>query len=130
MGWWSATIMGGDTPLDYKSFIEEATGGLDKEALNSNIDAAVSMIEADKYDSHIGFQALGVLIMKVGADMSEELKAKIMDNSFDPELENWDDPKERKYYLDKFKDQISKYDGTPQEVEAEGLFEKIFKGIQ
>lgn len=92
MGWWSAAIMGGDSPLDDFGMICAVAvpgkykggnaGVLTRKALNAAIPAIRERIEKENkgYPSgrSISLQALGVTIMERGADMPDDLRVEIV----------------------------------------------------
>jgi len=97
MGWWSKDIMGGDSPLDAKDEIfgicevdefpdDDSRVSLKKSDFEKHMPKIMEFLRKEKnndyYDNRaIGFQVLGVLMMKAGATISEELKAEILENS-------------------------------------------------
>lgn len=144
MGWWSKDIMGGDSPLDFEdeifgicavtkfpddfNFDEDTPAELKKEDFERNLPAILEMLRKqendDFYDEFaIGFQVLGVLMMKAGAPISDELKAEIRAAS---ETDSWakEDP-ERKEIVDGFHKALEAYDGNPIIIKSRGLFEVI-----
>ncbi len=138
MGWWSTDIMGGDSPLDVKDEIFEICEveefddndghtDLTKEDLVNNLEKILGYIRKqennDYYDERaIAFQVLGVLIMKAGAPISEELKAEIFENS---KTDSWaQENEERAQVVNLFHQALEVYDGKhPIEIKSRGLFE-------
>ena len=140
MGWWSTDIMGGDTPLDYKDEIfeicgveqfpdEGPTGELTKEHFAKHLDKIINdvitpAVNNDYYDRFaIACQVLGVLMMKCGADIDEDLKKRIIIGSKTDSWANEDD--DRRISVDGFNKAIEAYDGTPIEIKSKGLFQVI-----
>lgn len=92
MGWWSAAIMGGDSPLDYFGGIcalavpGKYRGGnpevLTRKALNEALPAIRGWLakknQSYPADMSVSLQALGVTIMERGADMPDDLRAEII----------------------------------------------------
>ena len=138
MGWWSTDIMGGDSPLDVKDEIFEICEveefddndghtDLTKEDLVNNLEKILEYIRKqennDYYDERaIAFQVLGVLMMKAGAPISEELKAEILKNS---KTDSWaQENEERAQIVNLFHQALEVYDGKhPIEIKSRGLFE-------
>ena len=139
MGWWSHDIMGGDSPLDAEDSIYEICGtekfpknfkfGEDQavevtaEALEANLPAILEMLKKDSYEPWIGYQVLGVMLMKSGAAISKELKETILQSVEDDEWGQED--AKRKEILVNFGKAITAYDGTPIVITPKGLFEVI-----
>lgn len=157
MGWWSEDIMGGDTPLDIKSFIYDA---LDiKQYPDDNYDKKV-IIPSDVFDydkivkyvndrdsdnywltgdtGNIFHQVLGVMMMESGASISDKLKAKMTLAAVEDEWgfgytrgefsEEGDEDRAKK--MNQFIDTLINYDETPTKITSKGLFETIAKGIE
>lgn len=143
MGWWSKDIMGGDSPLDAKDeifgicgveeFGDDEVRELTKEDFEKNMPQILEFLREqennDYYDEKaIGFQVLGVLMMKAGAPISPELKQEILDNS---QTDSWaKEDMERGEIVENFHVAIEKYDGTPLVIRSRGLFEAINDHIE
>ena len=137
MGWWSKDIMGGDSPLDFEDEIYEICGvdkfpedhdgiiELSKSVIETNL---VEILEMLPEDDEIGFQVLGVLMMKSGAVMNDTLKALILFNSKHDEWAKQDS--ERQEIIDSFCKAIESYDGTPIVITSKGLFEVIAQHLE
>jgi hypothetical protein len=136
MGWWSTTIMGGDSPLDF----EDAFYGIcDAEKWDGNkqvpIPAKTLAIhlpkildyiqECEGWDLQMGYQVLGVMLMKSGCPIPRELKDKIVWAAENDEWAQGDG--ERMRHCQKFAKQIQSYEGSPTKVDQEGLFEVFLK---
>jgi hypothetical protein len=142
MGWWSKDIMGGDTPLDAKDEIYgicnvEEFGDEGRELVREDIEANLPKIlerfrkaaNNDYYsDRAIYFQILGVMMMKTGTPIPEELKIEILENSSTDEWAVEDE--ERKQIVEGFHTAIKAYDGTPIHIRSRGLFEVIAEHIE
>ncbi len=147
MGWWSATILGGDTPLDYlgdfasELKLSDTENGLpelygyefSKEILNKkeNLTKLVSYADSikDKEYRSIAYQILGVILMATGSKISGTLKEKIIEYAKKDEWYQNKTP-DRVFYIEDFINSVRNYkDGTPVFVKKEGLFEKIAEKI-
>lgn len=139
MGWWSKDIMGGDSPLDAKDLIfgicevdefpeDDSIVTLKKSDFEKHEAEILKRLREEKnnqyYDERaIAFQVLGVLMMKAGAPISEELKAEILENS---ETDSWaKEDSERKAIVENFHTALKNYNGKPIEIKSKGLFEVI-----
>ena len=149
MGWWSEDIMGGDSPLDLQSFIYDALDinqypnddyekvvKIPKDAFNyEKIIKYLKDKDADNYyltgdDGNIFHQVLGVMMMEVGAPISDELKANMIIAAEQDEWANEDGGNEdRKVRMNNFIATLKSYNGTPTVIISAGLFETIAKGI-
>lgn len=146
MGWWSATILGGDGPMDYIGDMEQFAKlpaydpNTDKEMTytpaerRTKIEAAMpKLIKYCKqaYDVNIAYQVLGVLIITCGAKISADLRAQIIQSSLSDE---WylNGDKERQFYIRKFVRQLHRYPlegGRPRQIAYEGLFDVMSKHV-
>lgn len=139
MGWWSATIMGGDTPLDFKGKFHDILGlkyeGGKSKFTKKNMEAGVNKIVSHlmtKSNSHwycdernIGFQVLAVQMMECGARMSDELKVQIIQACHD---DRWASKEEdRKKYVTDLHNAVLNYSGKKTKVTSEHLFEVFAK---
>ena len=139
MGWWSATVMGGDTPLDYQGDMVDLCGvDYDKFAdmdydhtkirseIESNLDKLVEYCNSVKYgEPEIAWQVLGVIILESGSKLPDDIKTKIVEAA---DNDDWaQEDEERNRYMKAFKYAVENYNGTPTEIEYEGLFQKIFE---
>jgi hypothetical protein len=147
MGWWSKTIMGGDTPLDFKSeFFDLA--GVDqfndkgpkvKKAFDESQDKFIKGIDkvlkrwgcgktgSDYYNDKksIAFQVLAVQMMETGCIIKEDIRSLMLE--WIPK-DGWaaeDD--ERKEKIDKLLESLNGYTGKPTGTEYEGLLDKIYE---
>jgi len=132
MGWWSTDIMGGDTPLDFEDEIFDICGTekftddysvrneLTAESLEKNLPQILETLRnaADP----VGFQVLGVLMMKAGATISPELKDEIVEMA---KKDDWDE-EERVATIQNFCQAVETYDGTPVVINSRGLFEMMY----
>lgn len=148
MGWWSATIMGGDAPLDYQGLLAyDITGiGVDRfydlrdnnlpelaQIFELNLDKMIEAVEKDSFNDGIAKQVLGVLIIETGVK-KDALCQKALDLAIEgaeqelndkERLSTWCDPEERKFHLENFIEACKNYEGKPIELPHEGLFEKM-----
>jgi len=147
MGWWSKTIMGGDTPLDLKSEFFDVAGvdqfndrntkvkkafeeSQDK-FIKGGIDKILNRWGCGKPDSayyndkkSIAFQVLAVQMMTFGCVIKEELKTLMFE--WIPKDEWAEEDNERKRKIDDLIETLMAYNNKPVDVESEGLFEKMF----
>lgn len=146
MGWWSASILGGDTPLDFLGDFADIVGvgnrddedeglselygyNFSKEILNDSTNLSKMLSYADKrrgseYQS-IAYQVLAVILMATGANISQTLKNKISSHSKKDEWYLSKDP-ERVAYIEQLIGSVELYkNGLPIILQSEGLFEKI-----
>ena len=141
MGAWSHDIMGGDTPLDWLSFICTSMGydfdgdnygegenffgyNLSKDVVNEKLHLAIDTVKNDStmgsYSHDIGWFVLGAVIMRTGADMPEPVRNTILSAVKDyPNLSTWSAQEKRKYYLDDLYNKVKDYNGTPTKLEEE-----------
>ena len=121
MGWWSKDIMGGDSPLDAKDEIFNICEVDEFPGEDGHTDLT-------KEEKAIAYQVLGVLMMKAGASISQELKNEIIENS---KTDSWAvQDSERGAIVEKFHDTLSLYEGKhPIEIRSRGLFEALGEHI-
>jgi hypothetical protein len=138
MGWWSTTIMGGDSPLDFEDAFygicqfekwdDSKQVPIPAEVLMSHLPQILDRIEENrdwKWELQIGYQVLGVMLMKAGCEISPGLKGKIIQSALEDEWAQGDG--ERMRHCQKFAKQIQSYEGSPTKVDQEGLFEVFLK---
>ena len=147
MGWWSEDIMGGDTPCDIECEILKICG-LQKFEDCEDPDVIVeNFITYDLFERHIdkicrhltlmgkkhkedniiGFQVLGYLMMKAGAEIKLNLKDLIINKAKEDFWAKNDSV--RKKIMDEFILDLESYDGTPKERHQHGLFEMLSKSL-
>lgn len=145
MGWWSATILGGDTPMDYVGDMKDIANINDydydkeedillapnvvKDRVNKAIRKLVKYCD-NSHDIDIAYQVLGVVIMTSGAKLSDQLRTFIISAARNDEWAKRDTSvdKERKTYINRFVRQLQRYPsegGRPRTIAQEGLFEKM-----
>ena len=138
MGWWSCTVMGGDTPMDFNADLIE-TAGVDYEYFQDELKFDLTSIKDDLHrrlnemimyceghhfdDRNIAFQVLGSVLMEAGVLIPDSVKKKIITGAREDEWALEDS--ERKQYMNAFIAQVEVYDGTPTEIAYEGLFDKF-----
>lgn len=141
MGWWSATIMGGDTPLDFvgtfhdilKLKYDSGKNKFTKKNMEAGIDKLVAYLMTKKNshwycdEKNVGFQVLGVQMMECGARMSPELKEKIIQACDEDRWahSNNSDNDDRKKIIDSFRTAILNYSGKKAKTPYESVFEKM-----
>jgi hypothetical protein len=146
MGWWSKTIMGGDTPLDFKSeffdlakvdqFNDERSKvkkafGESQDKFTKGIDKILKRWGCGKSGSEyyndqksIAFQVLAVQMITHGCVIKEELKTLMLEWIV---KDVWaaEDP-EREKRINELVETLKNYDNKPTSVKSEGLLEKMF----
>jgi len=146
MGWWSKTIMGGDTPLDFKSeFFDLA--GVDqfndkrskvKKAFEESQDKFIKGIDkvlkrwgcgktgSEYYNDQksIGFQVLAVQMMVHGCVIKEELK-DLMLKWIVKDVWASQDP-EREQRIKELEEALKNYNNKPTSIKSESLLQKMF----
>lgn len=134
MGWWSEAVMGGDVPMDWEGDISDYVGGhfnadeghvYTREQLEANLLDVVGMIEADKYDPEIGLQVLGVMVMKVGAAIPDEVRDKILKAAEDDRWAAEDDRKRKAHLRDFIKRVRAHKPGSTSEVPSPSLLDQV-----
>jgi hypothetical protein len=148
MGWWSTTIMGGDTPLDFKSTIFEIidrdqfkdTGKKVRVPLESSQDLFINGKMDDilkgwgcgktnsafyiNYKS-IGFQVLAVLMMGYGCQIKPELKGLMREWIL---KDDWaQEDQERNTHVKDLLDKLEAYNGSAVAVKSESLLQKFME---
>ena len=135
MGWWSTSIMGGDTPLDFEdSFFDICKvnkfpesgkmNELSKEDFANHLDEMLTIVHKYDYEKEIGYQVLAVLMLKAGAFISGDLKDFMMQAC---ENDEWaQESEERKIETDGLYNALLSYDNEhPIIIKSKGLFEVI-----
>lgn len=147
MGWWSATVLGGDPPLDWLGTLCDEMGvgmrDLDededcdgyygypytREGLEANLDKLVARIMKDEYDPHIGFQVLGALLLHVGADIPDKVRTNICRACLADAWANEGDSERLHYMTDLHDKVLASKPGVSVELAQEGLMEKIGEAL-
>lgn len=150
MGWWSADIMGGDTPLDFKSAIydklkldqfkcskkqvKKAFEGLTETQLQKMIPSIVTKWGCGEpgKDYHtdqtsIGYQVLAVEMMASGVRIQPSI-FKLFEKWIPQDQWALEDD-ERNGKIDDLLKKLYKYDSTPVEIESKGLLEVYYDKI-
>lgn len=133
MGWWSTSIMGGDTPLDFEDeffgickvekFPEEGgMASLTKEDIANHLDEMLEVVHKWKSEQNIGYQVLAVTMLKAGAFISGDLRDFMMQACENDEWAQESD--ERKVATDGLFNALASYDNEhPIIIKSQGLFE-------
>lgn len=112
MGWWSANILGGDEPLDQLHLLQKALRMGDGPVIDTSerMGRQKLMDEFLQKASPVGRQVAGHMIMKSGAEMTEEQKNKILEGI---EADQWTKEEgtdsERGKIMAEFRTKISGY---------------------
>lgn len=133
MGWWSETVMGGDTPHDYKYEIYNNCGvsfnsptPILRKALLSHEKELLAFAEGGHWDNEIRQQVCGYLVITNGVPRSEAINKVISLAIESAEGDEWaKENQTRKKYMDDFIAALKSYNGEPTEVKDKGLFEVI-----
>jgi len=142
MGWWSCTVMGGDTPLDLQADLIE-TAGTDYEYFQDKLNFDMTKLK-DGFTEHLGemimfcenrqndrfcdernvaFQVLGAITMEAGTTIPDSVRTKIIDGA---KNDGWAyNDSERKQHMDAFISVVETYDNTPTKIPYESLFQKF-----
>lgn len=141
MGWWSKTVMGGDTPMDYEcDFLIDHCGYSDfydedpetiRTALNQNFwpcyHHALHCVNQD--GDGIALQVLGAIVLRYGANLPIEVRKVIIDAALNDEWGAEDE--ERANHMKIFAYQVENYtNGEPVEIATEGLFDVIASALE
>ena len=133
MGWWAKDIMAGDPPLDWEDEIygicgvekwQEGKSGkaiIPPAKFSEHMEEITQTIRKGK--DPIGYQVLGILMMESGAEMSKEIKDKILQACHDDEWARVDEERQKKVL--EFHDMVLKYNGDKVVIKTKGLFETI-----
>jgi len=156
MGWWSATILGGDSPLDTLGDIGRIIGndydydddsksifgghGFTRENVEGNLSRIVEEFEkqlkkhVEKYpdleeNQSIEYQVLGAICLHVGAKIPAKLKKRmVLAAEQDEWLNEEGHGSERWTYIKDFIDKVKAHKpGQKTELAYEGLFDKFAK---
>jgi len=132
MGWWSTSIMGGDSPLDFEDAFYDIAGvnkfpesgsmtKLNKESVEKNFDKFVSVVKKCDYEPEVGWQVLAVTAIGAGAKIPvvamAEMKQACVNDSWAKE------DNDRKKSVESLLDVLNEYNGTPTIITSKGLFE-------
>ena len=151
MGWWSADILGGDTPLDmmwtFEDFFSLDRGALypleawtketrskvkfyiesDRDGFYEAIDRAKRI--AGDNGEEVATQVAAVIWLNSGAHMNGAAKNSLIKAARNDVWANEGDNTERKAVMDTLIKHIRNYDGGWLTVNSEGLFEVISKKL-
>ena len=128
--------MGGDAPLDLQDMLFELfcieqypdEGGVNTisaKDFNDNLPACI--VIAEEFEDHIAYQVLGYLMMKAGAVIPKDLKARMI---LAGEKDEWaEEENERLQVMRRFVSILSKYEDKKIDtslIDDQGLFAKMF----
>lgn len=129
MGWWSDDIMGGDPPYDIQAHFEELAAPVTPEKA---IELISKLAKEWYWEEPIIKQVVGFQMIERGYEMSDALRALVIDGIDNDESDDWNDPEKRKRKLAEFKAIVLAYPAEGAEESPlphqEGLFEVIFNG--
>lgn len=148
MGWWSTDILGGDSPLDWKSELynkidiqyEDNFGyrtlkpnDMSNRTQNNLIQYVLestqkSFDEWGECDSRsIAMQVIALMVIESGAKITKKNKKEL---SKWIKLDDWaTEDDERKDNIDDLLSIIKQYDGTPMKYQGKGLFQTLVETI-
>ena len=148
MGWWSKNILGGDSPLDWKSELynkidiqyEDNFGyrtlkpnDMSNKTQNNLIQYVLESTQTtfDKWgecDSRsIAMQVIALMVIESGAKITKKNKKEL---SKWVKLDEWaTEDDERKENIDDLLSVIKEYDSTPMIYQGKGLFQKLAETI-
>lgn len=129
MGWWSTSIMGGDTPLDVKGEFE-STFAMVRPTPEKTVKFIKDLERTWATAGELIRQATGFIVIEQGAPFSDDLRNEIL-RGIDEEIEGgcdyWNNPEERLKVLRDFRKIVEAY-GEGEEVmlpRQRGLMEVI-----
>jgi hypothetical protein len=136
MGWWSTDVLGGDPPLDAICVIEDKVGmgnlyppaslsADERSALAKVLTEEVSSELFDEFTvDFVSIQVLGVMIMASGGEMTDRVRAGVINAAGEDEWAKEDS--ERRAVMDQLTEAVSGYSsGVPTDTAHQGLFEVI-----
>lgn len=132
MGWWSETIMGGDSPLDIAQCFEDRFGtrkDINPEEAIKLIDDTIAMWKCDEC---IIKQVVGFMMIERGCSFSSELRKVVLEGIDDEDTTSWKDSSTRDEKLREFRNIVEAYPvegGLAELPRQEGLFQKIFEKL-
>lgn len=143
MGWWSATVLGGDGPLDWHGDLCDVMGvemtdegegyygyAYTRELVEKHMGAMMNKVESETWEPAIGWQVLGAIVLKVGATIPDGLKVAVIQATKDDEWAKEGDA-ERIRWMDELAQAIEKAPpGKRIDLSQEGLLGQILKKIQ
>lgn len=143
MGWWSATVLGGDAPLDHLNEIVERIGGrfdadaegddhcnvYTREQLEENFTAAVEYCNGVSWDRNVAWQVLGHMVLRTGADLPEEARATMIEAAENDEWASEGDSDRVRHMTDLIRALEAHQPGRQTYMKSEGLFEVVLAGM-
>ena len=146
MGWWSETILGGDTPLDYLGNLADLLkyetfypledikdiAAVKRSICDFGLENLVNQFvtETDSY-RNIQLQVLGVVLMAVGMPIDKTLRQLLIEAGLDDEwMSEEGRSSDRGHHIHNYIDTVRDYDGTPIMTNTEGLFEAVAKHLE
>lgn len=100
MGRWSAAVMGGDSAIDWHDIFTQDSYKDDVVAMHCEIKKS-----ADESEIGVAYQVMGKVAMERGLYIPPSFKDTIIyhvNKEIQNDLLKWENPHERKYYLDDF----------------------------
>lgn len=151
MGWWSASVLGGDEPLDYLGDLAKIcevdcdSDDIENPDISENFrksletlyhysftdkivnDKIIQMVKYCEKAScpEIAYQVLGVILMATGANISQSLKNTMIESAQKDAKANKDHP-DRVMVMKEFIQALELYKNKkPFFIGSEGLFQKM-----
>lgn len=138
MGWWGVEIMAGDPALDWEDHFYDLAqvskfndrpgpagiNPLPAQALQPVMSQILTeLATCAASDAQIGYQVLGVCMMRIGMEIEPEIKALMINAA---QTDDWAmEDEERQAIMKQFQVDVETYTGTPFERRSPGLFEKF-----
>lgn len=151
MGWWSESIMGGDTPLDFRGAFEDKFGSDDPKHNEWRVQDGEQPVPFIKPTSEqtleflksaetwgeqaILYQVVGWLVMERAAPMNDELRQLVfkgIDSEVNEGAVEWGSPEARIARLMEFRGAVERYPSEGAEVDMPdnpGLFDVLAKHL-
>ena len=128
MGWWSESIMGGDSPLDLECDFNHEYG-LGKASPEQAVEFIKEKLPFSGSEQHIVKQVVGFIMIQRQCEMSDELRQLVLEGIAEEDLESWKDPDARNRVLTDFKQIVLAYPTNGGKVDLphqRGLLEELF----
>lgn len=134
MGWWSPTILGGDSPMDTVYDVVQFTGiSSEWDKFPEVTKHAFERLEVTQWmkfissrsEPGIAAQVVALMHMAVGATLSDSIKKLAIEACNNERCDSWSNPSERKANLNEFVSMLNAYKGVPIRPKEECLWDKL-----